>query len=218
MQSTINTEIDLAFYSKDENNIRTIRSIIEQDNIETLSELLTNISFRKKYKLNYEGSVSLEDRNIYRTNKIYFIRLKVDFKGLSNLNLNRLAISALSDRFGPYEVTMIYFDKSARVNSDAEGIIFNTRVKIEYHLHNRKNIMTEYYSSNDDLISGMRNKGINLDNYFDIAEKEDEKELEDILEDDNIYVTITYYQFDYFTELDNDNISSFLHKFSYKRK
>ena len=214
MKSEINTRVSMAFYSRDEKSIIQIRDILENDNVSTLSELLKEFApLDAKHQLFNDGKLYYNDIHILTTKGYYFIKLDIDFEGLSNLRLTSICRYALNKRFGEDKVTAVYLDESALVNSDEKSIIFDTRIKIEYNIYSRRNIRTEYYSSNSDLIQSMKSKRVFLDEYFDISEKDDQKELVDIFSKEKIFITITYYDFEYQSELSNSAIQEFLHKY-----
>ena len=214
MRSEINTMVSMAFYSKDEQNIMRIREILTENNISTFSELLQEFApLDSKHQLFNDGKLYYDNLHILISHGYYFLRIDVDFKGLSNLRLSSICRFALNKRFGEDKVKAVYLDESALVNSDEQCIIFDTRIKIEYNIYERKNIRTEYYTSNQDLINSMRSKRIYLDQYFDIAEEYDRKELIDIFKQDDIFINITYYDYEYRSELSNDQIQEFLNKY-----
>lgn len=214
MRSEINTMVSMAFYSKDEQNIMRIREILDEGNVSTLSELLQEFApLDSKHQLSHEGKLYYDNTHILTTKGYYFLKINVDFEGLSNLRLSSICRFALNKRFGEDKVTAVYLDESALVNSDEQCIIFDTRIKIEYNIYERKNIRTEYYTSNQDLINSMKSKRIYLDKYFDIAEKEDQKELIDIFDKEEIFLNITYYDYEYQSELSNNKIQEFLDKY-----
>ena len=214
MRSEINTMVSMAFYSKDEQNIMRIREILDEGNVSTLSELLQEFApLDSKHQLSHKGKLHYDNTHILTTKGYYFLRIDVDFEGLSNLRLSSICRFVLNKRFGEDKVKAVYLDESALVNSDEQCIIFDTRIKIEYNIYERKNIRTEYYTSNQDLIYSMRSKRIYLDQYFDIAEEYDRKELIDIFKQDDIFINITYYDYEYQSELSNNQIQEFLNKY-----
>jgi len=214
MRSEINTMVSMAFYSKDEQNIMRIKEILAEGNVSTLSELLQEFApLDSNHQLFHDGKLYYNNIHILTTKGYYFLRIDVDFKGLSNLRLSSICRFVLNKRFGEDKVKAVYLDESALVNSDEQCIIFDTRVRIDYNIYERKNIRTEYYTSNQDLINSMRSKRIYLDQYFDIAEKEDQKELMDLFNKDEIFINITYYNYEYQSELFNNKIQEFLNRY-----
>lgn len=214
MRSEINTMVSMAFYSKDEQNIMCIRELLVDGNVSTLSELLQEFApLDAKHQLFNDGKLYYDNLHILTTKGYYFLRINVDFEGLSNLRLASICRFVLNKRFGEDKVKAVYLDESALVNSDEQCIIFDTRVRIDYNIYERKNIRTEYYTSNQDLINSMKSKNIFLDQYFDIADEYDRKELIDIFKQDEIFINITYYDFEYQSELSNNKIQEFLNKY-----
>ena len=214
MRSEINTMVSMAFYSKDEQNIMRIREILTENNVSTFSELLQEFApLDPKHQLFNDGKLYYDNLHILISHGYYFLRIDVDFKGLSNLRLSSVCRFALNKRFGKDKVTAVYLDESALVNSDEKSIIFDTRIKIDYNIYERKNIRTEYYTSNEDLIQSMKSKHIFLDQYFDISDETDRKELIDLFSKDEIFINITYYDFEYRSELSNNQIQEFLDKY-----
>ena len=214
MRSTTNTHVKMAFYSKDEDIIKEIKDILENYTTKTFSELLKNFApLDNKHQLSHDGKLLFDDKKIYDINGFYAIYFMVDFKGLFNMRLSSISNLVLDKKFGKNKVKLVYFDESARINSDDQAIVFDTRIKIEYDIFHRYNIRTEYYTSNQDLINIMKQRNIILNEHFDISEYDDVRELRNLIEHDNIFINITYYDYEYDHELDNTEIQKFLDKF-----